>query len=90
MTQAAYEDGAAWRRGPHVVYRRLAAAAVGVLERPVAGVASVDVGAGTGAMGEELAARGASVLYTDRALAMVREAPAPRTVTPLRSAKRTL
>ncbi|HEY7224172.1 MAG TPA: methyltransferase domain-containing protein [Micromonosporaceae bacterium] len=76
--RAAYRDGAAWRRGPHVVYRRFAAAAVATVDRNIAGLTTVDAGAGTGAMGEELAARGARVVYTDREPAMLREAPAPR------------
>jgi SAM-dependent methyltransferase len=76
----AYGDGQAWRRGPHRVYRRLAAVALDALEGPVAGLTTVDAGAGTGAMGEELAARGARVVFTDREFAMVREAPAPRLV----------
>jgi ubiquinone/menaquinone biosynthesis C-methylase UbiE len=72
-----YGDGRAWRAGPHRVYRRFAAAAVETLT-PVGGQTAVDVGAGTGAMGEELAARGARVVYADRSLEMLRHAPVPR------------
>ena len=72
-----YGDGRAWRAGPHRVYRRFAATAVDTLAA-VSDLTAVDVGAGTGAMGEELAARGARVVYADRSVGMVREAPAPR------------
>jgi len=85
VTEEAYRDGAAWRRGPHLVYRRLAAVAAEALDRPLAGLTTVDAGAGTGAMGEELAARGARVVYTDRSYGMVREAPAPRIVCDVRA-----
>ncbi len=72
-----YVDGQAWRAGPHVLYRRFAAAALAVLPRPPAGLWALDAGAGTGAVGEELAARGARVLYTDLAHGMLRHAPSP-------------
>ncbi len=80
MTLPGYGDGPAWRRGPHRVYRRFAAAALDTLALPLAGLSAVDVGAGTGAMAEELAARGAAVLCADRSLPMVRQAPPPRLV----------
>lgn len=76
--QAAYRDGRAWRLGPHAVYRRFAAAAVAALDRALVGLMAADVGAGAGAMGLELAARGARVVYADRSLDMVREAPPPQ------------
>jgi SAM-dependent methyltransferase len=75
-----YDDPTAWRRGPHLVYRRFASAALDALNHPVAGLSTVDVGSGTGAMGEELVARGARVVSADLQLAMVRDAPGPRLV----------
>lgn len=79
-----YGDGRAWRAGPHRVYRCFAAAAVEALS-PVTGLTTLDAGAGTGAVGEELAARGARVVYADRELGMVREAPNPRLVGDVRA-----
>jgi SAM-dependent methyltransferase len=75
-----YGHGPAWRAGPHRVYRRFAAAALDALTVPLAGLATVDAGCGTGAVAEELVARGATVVCVDRSPGMVREAPAPRVV----------
>ena len=80
-----YRDGRAWRAGPHVVYQRFAATALDALPRPFAGLRAVDVGAGTGAIGEELVARGASVISTDLAHTMLLQAPAPRVVSDARA-----
>lgn len=74
-----YSDGQAWRAGPHRLYGRLASAAVDTVT-PVAGLTAVDVGSGTGAMAEALAARGAWVICVDRSLTMLRLAPEPRVV----------
>ena len=80
MSVPGYGDGPAWRRGPHPVYRRFAAAALDTLALPLAGLSAVDAGAGTGSLAEELATRGARVVCADRSLTMVRQAPAPRVV----------
>ena len=75
-----YDHPQAWRQGPHLTYRRFASVALDAVDRSFAGLSTVDAGAGTGAMGEELAARGATVVFLDREVAMVRDAPSPRLV----------
>jgi len=74
--------GAAWSRGPALVYDRLAAALVDASPVPLAGRTVLDVGAGTGAASLAAAAAGARVVAVDVAPAMVRanRAPAPALV----------
>lgn len=73
-----YGDGAAWRRGPHEIYARFAAAALDAVPDPLAGLSVVDAGTGTGAMGEQWARRGARVVSCDREPEMLRYVPPPR------------
>lgn len=69
----AYEaTGAAWSRGPALVYDRLAVALVDASPVPLAGRTVLDVGAGTGAASLAAAAAGARVVPIDVAPAMVR------------------
>ncbi len=69
----AYEaTGAAWSRGPALVYDRLAVALVDASPVPLAGRTVLDVGAGTGAASLAAAAVGARVVAIDVAHAMVR------------------
>lgn len=64
--------GAAWQRGPGPVYDRLAQVVVERSPIPVAGVAALDVGAGTGAASRALLAAGASsVVAVDAAPGML-------------------
>ena len=69
----AYEaTGAAWSRGPALVYDRLAVALVDASPVPLAGRTVLDVVAGTGAASLAAAAVGARVVAIDVAHAMVR------------------
>ena len=64
--------GAAWSRGPALVYDRLAVALVDASPVSLAGRLVLDVGAGTGAASLAAAAAGARVIAVDVAPAMVR------------------
>jgi SAM-dependent methyltransferase len=80
-----YDYPKAWRSGPHGAYRLFACAALDTLDYELAGLSTLDAGAGTGAMGEEMAARGARVIYLDRELSMIRAAPSPRLLSSITS-----
>jgi len=77
---AAYSaTGAAWQRGPALVYDRLAEVIVGRSRRPLHGCSVLDVGAGTGAAGRAATGAGArSVVAVDAAIGMLLVDPAPR------------
>lgn len=79
-----YSEAAAWEAGPGTVYRLLATAALGFVPGEVpgdlTGVVALDAGAGTGAAGRILAARGATVVSLDLSEPMVRRAPGARVV----------
>lgn len=72
-TRRAYEAAAAaWASGPQRVYTTLAAALLDRCPLPLDGVRLLDVGAGTGVLGDEAAARGAACVDADVAVAMLR------------------
>lgn len=75
-----YEDGDAWAAGPDRVYGLLAAAAVDLIPDDLTGRMALDAGAGTGAAGRALAARGAAVVSVDASASMVRRADGVRLV----------
>jgi SAM-dependent methyltransferase len=75
-----YEDGDAWAAGPDRVYGLLAAAAVDLIPDDLTGRVALDAGAGTGAAGRALAARGATVVSVDASASMVRRADGVRLV----------
>ena len=76
---AAYTDGHAWRTGPHAVYARMAEAAVSAVlgDRRLDGALAIDAGAGTGALAEVLASRGAGIRCFDASPAMASAGPRP-------------
>ena len=73
----AYDRSAdAWRRGPASVYARFADAMLGIVPRPLAGAAVLDVGAGTGVAAQAALDRGAaSAVATDIAAGMLQGRP---------------
>lgn len=74
-TRDAYEGGArAWASGPHVVYRHLAAALLDACPAPFEGATVLDIGAGTGVVGDEARARGAACVDADVAVDMLAQA----------------
>jgi len=69
---AAYSaTGAAWVRGPALVYDRLAEHLVDACPVPLEGRIVLDVGAGTGAASRAAARRGARVVAVDAAIGML-------------------
>lgn len=71
----AYEGAAnAWASGPHVVYRHLAAALLDACPVVFEGATVLDVGAGTGVLGDEARARGAWCVDADVAVDMLTHA----------------
>jgi ubiquinone/menaquinone biosynthesis C-methylase UbiE len=76
----AYADGEAWAAGPHRIYRLLADAAVDRIAAPMRGFLALDAGAGTGAAGDALAARGCRVVAADLSPSMLRAGSAPGVV----------
>jgi ubiquinone/menaquinone biosynthesis C-methylase UbiE len=71
-TRSAYEDGAtAWASGPNVVYGRLAVALLDHCPVPLDGALLLDVGAGTGVLGDAARGRGARCIDVDVALDML-------------------
>jgi ubiquinone/menaquinone biosynthesis C-methylase UbiE len=63
VAEAYSRTGAAWDRGPHRVYRRLAEVLVGRVPGGVAARDVLDVGAGTGAAGRAALAHGARRVF---------------------------
>jgi ubiquinone/menaquinone biosynthesis C-methylase UbiE len=63
--------GAAWQRGPALVYDRLADELVGCAPEPLSGRLVLDLGAGTGAATRALRAVGADVVAVDAAVGML-------------------
>lgn len=71
-TRTAYDRAAtAWASGPDVVYGRLAAALLDHCVAPLAGALVLDVGAGTGVLGEAARAAGATCVDADVAVDML-------------------
>jgi SAM-dependent methyltransferase len=69
---AAYSaTGAAWGRGPALVYDRLAEHLVDACPVPLEGRIVLDVGAGTGAASRAASRRGARVVAVDAAIGML-------------------
>lgn len=77
-TRAAYDAAApAWASGPQRVYSRLAAALLDHCPVRLDGVTLLDVGAATGVLGHEAAARGARCVDIDVAVDMLRHGRPP-------------
>jgi len=71
-TRAAYDDAAAaWASGPDVVYRRLAAVLLDHCPVALDGAVVLDVGAGTGVLGDAARRRGATCIDADVAVHML-------------------
>ena len=71
-TRLAYSrSAAAWAAGPERVYRHLATALVDGVPQPLDGALLLDVGAGTGVLGDVAAAAGARCVETDVAATML-------------------
>jgi len=60
-----------WLSGPELIYRRFARALVRAAPRPLAGLRVLDLGAGAGAVSQELRAVGARPLAVDASSAML-------------------
>jgi ubiquinone/menaquinone biosynthesis C-methylase UbiE len=71
-TRSAYGSAApAWAAGPERVYRHLAEAVLGVSPMPLSGAMLVDIGAGTGVVGDVATRLGADCIETDVAVEML-------------------
>lgn len=71
-TRSAYGTAApAWAAGPERVYRHLAEALLQASPRPLTGALLIDIGAGTGVVGDVATATGAHCIETDVAVEML-------------------
>lgn len=71
----AYRHGDAWASGPDIVYGEIARGVLWLVTASLEGRWALDAGAGTGAVGRVLAARGARVIAVDASEPMLRAGP---------------